>query len=112
MANSKLINKNAYYKVPQHIIDEINKDNRLKLNEIQTFNSFPKPFLWTPVEKQIPVGGTHGNVKLPFESLESPNFRQIIINANNYYSTVDIEADTYKVYIKSLVLYQLLLLKS
>jgi mutator protein MutT len=24
MANSKLINKNAYYKVPQHIIDEIN----------------------------------------------------------------------------------------
>jgi hypothetical protein len=78
-----------------------NKDNRLKLNEIQTFSSFETPFLWTPVEKQNPVGGTWGNVKLPFES---PEFRHIIMNANNNYDMVDIEADTYKVYIKSLVL--------
>ena len=78
-----------------------NKDNRLKLNEIQNVSSFEKPSLWIPIEKQIPVGGTYGNVKLPFES---PEFKNIIMNANNYYSNVDLEADTYKVYIKSLVL--------
>lgn len=78
-----------------------NKDNRIKLNEIQNFNSFESPFSWTPIENTLPIGGTYGNVKLPFES---DKFNYIIEDAYNYYNNVDLEADTYKVYIKSLSL--------
>jgi len=92
---------NDGWNVPYYLNNLPNKENRIKLDEIQNFDTFSEPFSWTPLEGQSPIGRTYGNVRLPFDTLE---INSIINNAKKYYDTVDIEAETYKVYIKSLVL--------
>lgn len=78
-----------------------NKEIRIKLNEIQDINLFPNPLKWTPIENQIPIGGTYGNITPPI-SIDS----NILEFSKDYYDNINIESEVLYLFNKSLILKQ------